>query len=278
MGIAEEYVDLRLQRLQEEDLQRKPNKWLAALPQCARARRVLDIACGLGYDSLAWVRAGKEVIGIDLNYELLRNASRLAESQKLKVRFVVSRATSFPFADDSFDICYAENIFEHVPDWEKIVKEAHRVLAPGGVFFIVTTNRLCPINHEINHMHFYPLLPEWLKRPILNWVVKHKPAWVNYSRFPAVNWFTYRGLARSLQDAGFDALEVFDVVDVELLSARARKFGFLLRLLREHPALRYLLYPLLVATQVFGIKRPAEAGPLPQVANEQSALTGAPPA
>lgn len=267
MGIAEQYVDLRLQRLQDADLHRKPNKWLAELPQCSRARRVLDIACGLGFDSFAWARAGKQVIGIDLNHQLLRNASRLAASQKLEnARFVAASATSFPFPDDYFDVCYAENIFEHVPDWDRIVTEVHRVLAPGGVFFVRTTNRHCPVNHEINHMHVYPLFPELLKRPILNWVIKHKPAWINYSRFPAVNWFTHRGLARSLQDAGFDALEVFDVVDGERLSARTKKLWFLLRLLREHPALRYLLYPLLVAVQVFGIKRPAETGRLPQVA------------
>src|SRR2546427_7517980 len=40
------------------DLQRKPNKWIASLPQFKTAVRVLDIACGMGYDSLAWAREG----------------------------------------------------------------------------------------------------------------------------------------------------------------------------------------------------------------------------
>jgi ubiquinone/menaquinone biosynthesis C-methylase UbiE len=257
MRLSERYVEKRLEWLKEEDLHRRPNKWLASLPQCARAHHVLDIACGMGYDSFAWARSGKQVVGLDRNYDLLRNAASLAAKQGLHVRFVVADATTFPFPDNYFDICYSENLFEHVPDWQKIVSEAYRVLAPGGVFFVRTSNRHSIRNCEIKHLHFYPWLPDSLKRPILQWVRTHKPEWIGYSEYPAVNWFTHPGLSQFLRESGFDSCEVFDLVQPELLSGSSKSFARIYALLRRHPLLRYFMYPLKETVEVFGVKQTA---------------------
>jgi len=251
---ADQYVDLRVQRLKQEDLQRKPNKWIASLPQFKTAVRVLDIACGMGYDSLAWAREGKKPVGIDWNSGLLENASCLAAQEGLEVDFLVADATQLPFPDGSFDICFSENLFEHVPEWERIVSEACRVLKDDGVFFVRTSNRHCPINHEINHMHFYPWLPASLQRPILGWVQRNRPAWINYSSFPAVNWFTHRGLAKTFRAYGFSTYETFDLVRKELLSEKRRRVYFVFDLIRKFRLLRYLIYPLLSSVEIVGVK------------------------
>src|SRR5712664_784257 len=93
LSTAEQYVDLRVQRLKQEDLQRKPNKWIASLPQSKNADRVLDIACGMGYDSLAWAREGKRPVGIDWNVGLVKNAAGLAEQEGLEIDFLIADAT-----------------------------------------------------------------------------------------------------------------------------------------------------------------------------------------
>jgi ubiquinone/menaquinone biosynthesis C-methylase UbiE len=255
MQLAEQYVEKRLEWLKEEDLHRAPNKWLASFPQAAGARRVLDIACGMGFDSLAWARAGKQVVGFDFNQALLRNAARLASSQDLNVHFVAADATCFPFPDNYFDVCYSENLFEHVPDWKKIVEEVRRVLAPGGVFFIRTSNRHSIRNCEIKHLHFYPWLPDSVKGPILRWVRKHKPEWIGYSEYPAVNWFTHPGLCRYLRESGFESCEVFDLIDPRLLSHKSELVARVLGLLRKYRMFRYLVYPMMQTIEVFGVKR-----------------------
>ena len=255
MTIEEQYVNLRVQRLKQTDLCRTPNKWLMSLPQFKTAVRVLDIACGMGYDSLAWARCGKKPVGIDFNPGLVKNASDLAAQEGLDVEFLVSDATQLPFPDNSFDFCFSENLFEHVPSWEKIVSEASRVLKDNGVFLVRTSNRHCPINHEINHLHFYPWLPESMKSPILRWVQDNRPAWINYSRFPAVNWFTHRQLAEALRLHGFRTYEVYDLIRKELLSPRGKKAYFLLGLLKRFRLLRYCIYPLLGSVEVIGVKR-----------------------
>jgi hypothetical protein len=123
------------------------------------------------------------------------------------------------------------------------------------VFFVRSTNRHCPINPEINNLHGYPWLPEALKRPILRWVQQNKPAWINYSQFPAVNWFTHRGLAKSLRKHGFVTYETFDLVRKDLLGAKKRKFDFAFDWLKKYRGLRYFVYPLLRSVQIIGIKR-----------------------
>src|SRR5262249_24554023 len=151
------------------------------------------------------------VVGIDYNLDLLKHASRLTREAGLTVSFVVADATKLPFRDSCFDISYSENLFEHVPRWENVAREAHRVLSEDATFFIRTTNRQCPMNPEINHFHVYPWFPERLKRPVLSWIMRNRPAWVNFTAFPAVNWFTYRGLATWMRAAGFEAYEIFDL-------------------------------------------------------------------
>jgi ubiquinone/menaquinone biosynthesis C-methylase UbiE len=255
MSTADQYVNLRVKRLKPEDLRRSPNKWLTSLPQYHTADRVLDIACGMGYASLAWAREGKRPVGIDFNWGLVKNAADLATQQGLKIDFVVADATRLPFREDSFDFCFSENLFEHVPVWQKIVSEARRVLNAEGVLFIRTSNRHCPINREINHMHFYPWLPSSLKRPILHWIQRRRPAWINYSQFPAVNWFTHRGLAKSLKAEGFSTYEMFDLVRKDLLAPKRRKLAFLFDAFKRFRPLRYLVYPLIGSVQVVGVKK-----------------------
>lgn len=254
MGNTDNYVQQRLDRLQKQDLQRKPNKWITQMPQCHGAQRVLDIACGLGCESIAWARTGKHVIGIDFNLELLKAAKGLAKSEGLSIDFVVADATRLPFRDSCFEIAYSDALFEHVPDWQKIALEARRTLCGNGVFFVRTINKHCPINPEINHLHFYPWLPEAIKRPILGWIMRNKPAWVNYTKFPAINWFTHRGLAHFLEGLGFEAYEVLDLAKKETTRPSKQRIFFVIELLKKIRILRYFVYPLMGMVQILAVK------------------------
>lgn len=255
MDHDQQYVQVRLDRSRQADLERKPNKWIAALAPAAKTGRVLDIACGMGYDALAWARTGKQVVAVDYSQGLLRQASRLAGEQGFdNVFFVACDGTRLPFRDGSFDVSYSENLFEHVPQWQEVGLEARRVLAAGGLFFVRTTNRYCPRNPEIRNLHFYPLLPEAVKRPILRWVVRRRPEWIGHTAFPAVNWFTHRGLSRFFTRLGFQTYETFDLIRRDMLSPSKQKFYAVLELLKRHPALRYLVYPLLPTVQILAVK------------------------
>jgi SAM-dependent methyltransferase len=93
--------------------------------------RVLDLGCGVGhsYDRLA----PRETVGVDIDPAALSGQDR---------ETVVADMRQLPFAEDSFSSVLAVQSIEHVPDPERAIMEAARVLDPAGVAVFVTPNRL----------------------------------------------------------------------------------------------------------------------------------------
>src|SRR3954447_14171012 len=119
-------------------------------------------------------------------------------------------------------------LLEHVVEWEKCVAEALRVLRPGGVFYASTTNYLCPVQSEFN-LPLYSWYPGRLKRRFERLSVTTRPALANYARYPAVNWFSYYGLARYLRQRGMSCLDRFDLIDRQGTGGARRLVGELVR-------------------------------------------------
>src|SRR5262249_61739061 len=82
-------------------------------------------------------------------------------------QWVCGDGCRLPFGDGRFDVVFCNSLLEHVPDWRAVLREIGRVLAPGGIAVVYTTNRHCPIQQEVNHFPFYSWLPESVKRPVL---------------------------------------------------------------------------------------------------------------
>jgi len=93
--------------------------------------RVLDLGCGVGhsYERLA----PRETVGVDVDPQALAGQSRAT---------AVADMRDLPFPDASFGSVVAVQSIEHVPDPERAVAEAARVLEPDGVAVFVTPNRL----------------------------------------------------------------------------------------------------------------------------------------
>lgn len=102
--------------------------------------RVLDIGCGPGHIPLQLVSQKPElqVVGVDLSVNMLK----IAEEHKAvcahgdQVEFVIADAKGLDFPDDSFDTVCSNSILHHIPDPVPFLREAWRVLKPGGVFLI----------------------------------------------------------------------------------------------------------------------------------------------
>jgi SAM-dependent methyltransferase len=102
-------------------------RWAAAF---APGRRVLDAACGTGYGARILLEAGATRIA---SMDLSRDASGPA--------FVRGDAARLPARDGAFDLYVSFETLEHVEDDESLLREAKRVLAPGGFFLCSTPNR-----------------------------------------------------------------------------------------------------------------------------------------
>jgi SAM-dependent methyltransferase len=93
--------------------------------------RVLDLGCGIGHSF--HLLAPRETVGVDLD------AGSLAGQER---ETVVADMRALPFADGSFASVLSVQSLEHVPDPERVLAEAARVLEPDGVAVFVTPNRL----------------------------------------------------------------------------------------------------------------------------------------
>lgn len=106
----------------------------------ARFRRVLDLGCGSGYGSALLAQTARQVYALDASYDAL-SLARESSAGRSNVAPVQGSAAALPFAANALDLVVAFEVIEHLGDWAELVREARRVLAPGGQFIVSTPNR-----------------------------------------------------------------------------------------------------------------------------------------
>jgi SAM-dependent methyltransferase len=57
-----------------------------------------------------------------------------------RVRLARLDGTAMPFPDATFDVVVCNHVIEHVPDWETLARELHRMVRPKGVLYLATPN------------------------------------------------------------------------------------------------------------------------------------------
>ena len=98
---------------------------------------LLDVGCGTGFliDLMAKRKPAK-YCGVDLSDEMIRVAKGKAIPG---AEFVVGSAEKLPYPDETFDIVTCSQSFHHYPYPEKAMREALRVLKPGGLYILSDT-------------------------------------------------------------------------------------------------------------------------------------------
>jgi len=92
----------------------------------ARDARVLELGCGTGLILARVAEVAKEAVGIDLS----EGMAQRAKDRGLDVH--IGSVCDLPFGDDQFDLAYSFKVLAHVPDIDRAVREAARVIRPGG--------------------------------------------------------------------------------------------------------------------------------------------------
>jgi 2-polyprenyl-6-hydroxyphenyl methylase/3-demethylubiquinone-9 3-methyltransferase len=177
--------------------------------------RFLDVGCGLGLYSEFWHSQGFRVTGLDLSQATLVIARERAISAHYPIHYVLGSASDLPLASGSFDVIFAHALLEHVPDWQHCLTEFVRLLAPGGLLWIQTTNVICPYQREYRWLPIYSWWPRPIKRIAEGLARGPLPALANYTPFPAVNWFSYFQLRRFLGQRGLLISDRFDCMRID---------------------------------------------------------------
>jgi ubiquinone/menaquinone biosynthesis C-methylase UbiE len=104
--------------------------------------RILEVGVGRGYTTLALVKAGYKLIGIDIDREMIETASlNLAyEGLLSKTKFFMMNAESLAFKDSSFDTIIAVDVLHHLKEPKQILFEMNRVLKRSGKLILADLN------------------------------------------------------------------------------------------------------------------------------------------
>lgn len=215
-----------------------------------RKLHVADIGCGAGTQALMWAELGHYMHGIDTNAPLLELAGKRMAAAGYDIDFRTGFAENLPWPDQSMDLCLAIELLEHVPEWKKSLNEFARILRPGGILCLTTTNVLCPLQHEFN-LPFYSWYPAWLKRYCEHLAVTKRPELANHAKYPAVNWFSYFRLAAYLRTLGFRTLDRFALTEVK---SKGRLPRMMVTAIRKITWLRWCAHIATVGTLVVAIK------------------------
>jgi SAM-dependent methyltransferase len=107
----------------------RDHRFYAALAAERGAARVVDLGCGTGSLARRLVAAGRTVVGIDPDPEMLRVARR-------KVAADFRLGSSDRVDPDAFDLAvmsgHAAQVFVAGDDWDRVLRDLHRGLVPGG--------------------------------------------------------------------------------------------------------------------------------------------------
>lgn len=109
--------------------------FIHSLLQPQGASAILDLGCGRGGDLQrlgALAPAGARLVGVDASEAAVAEARGAAEGDPRFAFHVHDVAAGLPFGDASFDRVLSVNLLECIPDKQALLREVHRVLAPGG--------------------------------------------------------------------------------------------------------------------------------------------------
>lgn len=108
-------------------------------------KRVLEVGCGIGTDSINFARAGANLTAVELSGESLSIAAQRADVMGVadRIRFVQANAEELTSAldDDPFDLVYSFGVVHHTPHPDRALAEMHALTAPDGTLKLMVYHR-----------------------------------------------------------------------------------------------------------------------------------------
>ena len=98
-----------------------------------KGKHLLEIGCGMGYDSLEFLKRGVQVTATDLTPNAVKMTRQHFEVEKVKAEDVrTANALDLPFDDNTFDAVWSNGVLHATGDTRRAIQETRRVLKPGG--------------------------------------------------------------------------------------------------------------------------------------------------
>jgi ubiquinone/menaquinone biosynthesis C-methylase UbiE len=123
--------------------------FFAALPAVAGLDG-LDIGCGEGHNTRLLAARGARVTAVDVASVFLQQAQAAELAGPVGVRYLMASAVELPFSGETFDFATGFMSFMDIPEIDRVIGEAYRVLKPGGFLQFSITHPCFDTPHRRN--------------------------------------------------------------------------------------------------------------------------------
>jgi len=110
-----------------------------------KGKRVLEIGCGIGTDTISFARAGAKVTAVDLSPKSLEIARTRAEvygfSDRIQFHCANGEELSSSVPVEKYDLVYSFGVIHHSPHPDRILSQLRHYLAPGGALKLMVYHR-----------------------------------------------------------------------------------------------------------------------------------------
>lgn len=104
---------------------------------------VVDVGCGWGRSlpKLHTRFQPEQLIGIDIDPEMLAASAAEARQAGIQVRLIQGSSACLALEDASVDLLFCHQTFHHLVEQEEAIREFFRVLKPGGILLFAESTR-----------------------------------------------------------------------------------------------------------------------------------------
>lgn len=153
-GMAKDYVaigeELWALETPRWGIWRTPDARAPLLPDDMSGMDAIELGCGTGYVSAWMANRGAVVTGMDVSPSQLQTAKRLADQHDTPVTFIEGNAEKTGLPDASFDFAVSEYGAAIWCDPAVWLREAYRILRPGGRLSFLGSHPLILVATPLN--------------------------------------------------------------------------------------------------------------------------------
>ncbi len=110
----------------------------------------IDIGCGEGHNTRLLARRGARMTAIDVADVFIEHAKEAEAREPLGIDYRVASAVALPFEDATFDFATGFMSFMDIPETDRVLAEAYRVLKPGGFLQFSIEHPCFATPHRVN--------------------------------------------------------------------------------------------------------------------------------
>lgn len=136
---------------------------------------IIDLGCGPGFLSRDLAQRGYCGVGLDGAPAMVEYCRQQAEAKGISGTwtYMVGDVETVPLNSSSFDAVISSGVIEYLPTDEQLIREAWRLLKPGGRFFLCVTNRygytvsLYALWYRVKKLPGMVNITSWLRRRLV---------------------------------------------------------------------------------------------------------------